>query len=273
MGRKSLGGGATRFAVRGSHAVVTGASRGIGRQLARELATRGARVTVVARSAEPLKELADEIDGNATAVDLGDAEGLSGLVARIEAESGPVDMLFNNAAVAVVDRLTDQSADDIRSSFMLNCVAPAELSRQVLPGMLARQRGRIANVASMAGITALPTLSIYGGTKAGLAQFSAALRRELRRTAVRVTLVQLGEVAGTEMMEVSRQSPTIAAISKRLARTHAMPNTTAETVVRKVVDATAAGRRDCVVPARIQPIHAVRELPSRFNDLLMIGID
>jgi uncharacterized protein len=273
MGRQSSDRAATRFDVRGAHAVVTGASRGIGHQLARELAARGARVTVVARSAAPLKELADEIDGHAIAVDLADAESLSGLVARIEAESGPVDMLFNNAAVAVVDRLTDQSADDIRDSFMLNCVAPAELSRQVLPGMLARQRGRIANFASMAGITAMPTLSIYGATKAGLAQFSAALRRELRRTPVRVTLVQLGEVAGTEMMEVSRRSPTIAAISKRLARTHAMPNTTTATVARKVVDATAAGRHDCVVPARIHPIHAVRELPSRFNDVLLIGID
>ena len=198
---------------------------------------------------------------------------LSGLVARIEAESGPVDMLFNNAAVAVIGRLVDQTADDIRDSFALNCVAPAELSRQVLPGMLARGRGRITNIASMSGITAYPTLSTYGATKAGIAQFTAILRRELRRTPVRVTLVQLGEVAGTEMMERSRQSPTIDAVSKRLARTHAMPITTAETVARKVVDAAVAGRRDQVVPARIRPIHAMRELPSRLNDVLMIGIE
>jgi len=130
------------LALLGAHVVVTGASRGIGAALAGELAGRGARVTLVARSEMPLKALAAEIGGVAVVADLADPSHLDGLVARIEAGAGPVDVLINNAAVAVVNRLVDQSADDIRQSFALNCVAPAELCRQVLPGMLARGRGR-----------------------------------------------------------------------------------------------------------------------------------
>jgi uncharacterized protein len=263
---------AERFAVSGSHALVTGASRGIGHQLARELASRGASVTVVARSEAPLKALADEIHGTAVVADLSEDDDVDGLVRRIEGENGPVDLLFNNAALATVDRLVDQDASVIRASWALNCVAPAELTRQVLPGMLERGRGRVTNISSVAGITALPTLTTYGGTKAGLTQFTAALQRELRRTPVRVTIVQLGEVAGTDMMEVARQSPTIAAISERFAKVKAMPTITTTHVARKIVDATAAGRKKLVVPRRMGLFHTIREFPSRVNDLLMAGI-
>jgi short-subunit dehydrogenase len=259
--------------LRGAHAVVTGASKGIGRDIARHLAAQGARVTVVARSEAPLKELAAAIGGTAVPADLANPDHLDGLIARIEAETGPVDVLVNNAAVAVVGRLEAQTAAEVRDSFALNTVAPIELCRQVLPGMLDRDRGRITNVSSLAGITAFPTLSTYGATKAGLVQFSAAMQRELRRSEVRCTIVQLGEVAGTEMMEQARQSPTIEAVSRRLARTHALPAVTSELVAGRIVEATAAGRRDVVVPRRVSVMHKIRELPSRMNDVLLLGID
>jgi short-subunit dehydrogenase len=220
-----------------------------------------------------LKELADELGGVAVPADLTDRDQLVSLRQRIEAEAGAIDLLINNAAVAVVDRLVDQCASDIHDSFGLNCVAPIELCRQVLPGMLARQRGRIVNISSLAGITAFPTLSTYGATKAGLVHFSAAVQRELRRTPVRLTIVQLGEVAGTDMMERARESPTIAAVSRRLARTRSMPTLTRETVAAKIVDAAVSGRRVEVVPRRVRPLHTIRELPSRMNDLLLIGLD
>jgi short-subunit dehydrogenase len=263
----------SRLEARGAHAVVTGASRGIGRQLALELAARGATVTAIARDAEAIKELASDVGGHWIQADLRQPEVLRGLIARTEELGGPVDLLFNNAAIAVVNKLVDQSADDIEASFDLNCVAPIELCRQVLPGMLARGRGRMANISSLAGVAAFPTLATYGATKAGLVQFSAALQREIRRSPVRVTIVQLGEVAGTEMMERARQSPTIAAVSQRLARTRALPSISIEIVARKIVDGTLEGRRDQVVPRRVGPFHKIRELPSRMNDALLAGID
>ena len=261
------------FALDQAHAVVTGASRGIGAALARELARRGARVTVVARSEAALIALAAEVNGQAVTADLADAAALEGLIARIEAVAGPVDLLLNNAAVAVVDRITDQSAEDVRRSFMINAVAPIELCRQVLPGMLARGRGRLANISSLAGVTAFPTLTTYGATKAGLVHFTAALQRELRRSPVRATIVQLGEVSGTKLMEQARRSPTIAAVSARLARLRALPTLTPEGVALAMVEAAVAGRRHVVIPSRVTLLHLIRELPSRLNDLLLSGID
>ena len=257
----------------GAHALVTGASRGIGAALARELARRGAQITVVARSEGPLKELANEIGGHAVVADLADATALDGLVARIEAGAGPVDVLVNNAALAVVNPLVDQSAGEIRQSFAINCVAPAELCRQVLPRMLARKRGRLVSISSLAGITAFPTLTTYGATKAGLVHFTAALQRELRRTPVRATIVQLGEVSGTELMEQARRSPTIAAVSARLNRVRALPTLTPQLVAAQIADAASAGVRHLVTPKRVTPVHLIRELPSRLNDGLLAGIE
>ena len=261
------------LALSGAHVVVTGASRGIGAALAREVAARGATVTVVARTEVPLKALATEIGGQAVQADLADPADLDGLIARIEAGAGPVDVLVNNAALAVVNRLVDHSADDIRQSFAINCVAPVELCRQVLPGMLARGRGRIVCVSSLSGLTAFPTITTYGATKAGLTHFTAALQRELRRTPVRATIVQLGEVAGTELMEQARRSPTIAGVSARLNRVRALPTLTPEQVATQIADAAAAGARHLVTPRRVTPVHLIRELPSRLNDGLLIGID
>jgi short-subunit dehydrogenase len=173
----------------------------------------------------------------------------------------------------VVNPLVDQSADDIRQSFAINCIAPAELCRQVLPGMLARGRGRLVCISSLAGIAAFPTLSTYGATKAGLVHFTAALQRELRRTPVRATIVQLGEVAGTELMEQARRSPTIAAVSARLNRVRALPTLTPRQVAAQIADATAGGVRHLVAPKRVTPVHLIRELPSRLNDGLLVGIE
>jgi short-subunit dehydrogenase len=261
------------LSIEGAHCIVTGASRGIGRAVALHLAEHGARVTVVARQSDALAQVARLTGAMEFPADLADPSDVSGLIGRIEAEVGPVDVLVNNAGVALVDRLVDQPADGIRSSFAVNCVAPIELCRQALDGMVARGQGRIANVSSLAAITAFPTLSTYGATKAALVHFSAALQRELRHTPVRVTIVQLGEVAGTAMMEQARRSPTVAAVSQRLARVHALPKLTPELVARKVVDAVVAGRSYVVVPGRIGGLHLLRELPSRMNDALLAGID
>ena len=171
-----------RLDPRGAHVVVTGASRGIGRALAFEFAARGSLVTLVARSAASIAEVADAIGGRACAADLCSPDEVEHLIARIEIDAGrPVDVLVNNAAVAVVDRCVDQDPDAIRTMFALNAVAPAQLTRQVLPGMLERRRGAIVNIGSFAGITAYPTLGVYGASKAALAQYTATLQRELRQ--------------------------------------------------------------------------------------------
>lgn len=261
------------FSIAGAHVLVTGGSRGIGATIAGEFARRGARVTVVARSEVELKAVAAEIGAFAVPADLTHRGALAGIIERAEAEHGPVDALINNAALAVVARFEDQSADDVVTSFALNVTAPLELTRQVLPGMLQRQRGALVSISSLCGITAFPTLTTYGATKAALVHWSAALQRELRKTPVRMTIVQLGEVSGTEMMERARRSPTIAAVSDRLAVIKALPSLTREQVAGKIADGVAQGRRTVVVPARVAGLHAIREFPSRMNDLMLLGIE
>ena len=119
----------SRLDPRGAHVVVTGASRGIGRALAFEFAARGSFVTVVARSAASIGEVADATGGRACAADLCSPDDVEHLIARIEVDAGrPVDVLVNNAAIAVVDRCVDQDPDAIRRMFALNAVAPAQLT-------------------------------------------------------------------------------------------------------------------------------------------------
>jgi short-subunit dehydrogenase len=139
--------------------------------------------------------------------------------------------------------------------------------------MLARGRGRLVSISSLAGVAAFPTLATYGASKAALVHATAALQRELRRMPVRATIVQLGEVSGTDLMEQARRSPTIAAVSARLNRVKALPVLTPERVARQIADATVAGSRHLVTPSRVTIAHLIRELPSRLNDGLLVGID
>ena len=130
----------SRLDPRGAHVVVTGASRGIGRALAFEFAARGSFVTVVARSAASIGEVADATGGRACAADLCSPDDVEHLIARIEVDAGrPVDVLVNNAAIAVVDRCVDQDPDAIRRMFALNAVAPA---RGSLSGLTKRMMRR-----------------------------------------------------------------------------------------------------------------------------------
>src|SRR5262245_27595179 len=114
----------------GSRIVVTGASRGLGEIIAKQLAERGARVVLVARSKDAIDKLAADLGGEAYAADLGDPAQLDGLVARIEAD-GPIDALVNNAGVDTVALLHEICEDDVRTLIAINLVAPMIMSRAV----------------------------------------------------------------------------------------------------------------------------------------------
>ena len=210
------------FRIKGSHVVVTGASRGVGAAIARELVARGARTTMIARSQGPLESLAAQLGARPVVADLADREVVDGLIRTIERESGPVDVLINNAAVAHVGLLAGSSNADIADTINVNLSAPIVLSNQVLPGMLDRGTGRIVNISSLAALVAIPSFSVYGATKAGLAQFTATVQRELRPSTVRMTLVYLGEVADTGIWTESLKVPIVAATRQRFDRVKAL---------------------------------------------------
>ena len=179
-------------------ALVTGASSGIGRAFAVELAKRGTDVIVVARREDRLQELAREIanvHGRSAEVlraDLADPDELATVEARLADEGRPVDVLVNNAGFGTSGRFADLAVDREDQLVRVNVLALVRLSRAVLPGMEKRGRGGIVNVSSLAGEQPLPGWATYAATKAFVSDFSRSLATEMKGTGVTVTLLLPG---------------------------------------------------------------------------------
>ena len=172
--------------------VVTGASSGIGAQYARELSERGHDVVLVARRASRLQELARELPTGAEVLqaDLADGADVARVAERLAADD--VDMLVNNAGVSGYGPFVEQHEDVLRNVMELNEVAPTALTRAALPGMVARGRGAVINVASLLAFASsqppgpLPYRATYAATKAHLVVLTRTLAGELDGTGVRV---------------------------------------------------------------------------------------
>jgi short-subunit dehydrogenase len=111
--------------LRAAHVLITGASRGIGAAMAERFADAGANVSLAARSEGPLRELAERLGGEAHVADLAATDDRRGLIARVEAAGGPLDVLVNNAGVDLTGAFDKLSADELENVFLLNAVAPA----------------------------------------------------------------------------------------------------------------------------------------------------
>ncbi|MBX7080397.1 MAG: SDR family oxidoreductase [Nannocystaceae bacterium] len=179
-----------------THVIVTGASSGIGRALVREYIGAGAAVTAVARRAALLQELVDELGSavHPVVADLSDPAQATAWLPAAVAACGPVDVLVNNAGVQIVARTIDVSIAQMRALFEVDLLTPLALIQAVLPEMLARDRGAIVNLASVAALAPTPGMTHYSGAKAGLGAASEVLRGELRDTGVTVVTVYPGPV-------------------------------------------------------------------------------
>jgi short-subunit dehydrogenase len=178
------------------HVVITGASSGIGEALAREYHRAGAKLTLVARRAELLQALNQSLDGGAHLVvqDLSDTERATSWIAAAEAANGPIDVLINNAGVENSGPTLEASIPQGEALLRTNLHTPIRLMMAVLPGMKERKTGAIVNVASVAGIAALPGQAWYGASKAGIAMFSEVLRAEMVEYGIPVVTVYPGPV-------------------------------------------------------------------------------
>jgi uncharacterized protein len=184
-------------------ALVTGASGGIGLEIARCLARDGYDLVLVARSGDKLQALADELGGaRVLAADLSDP----GAAAKVAAEVPSVDVLVNNAGVGDFGPFVDADLDRVLAMLQLNVVALTQLTRIYLPAMVERRSGRVLNVASTAAFQPGPLMAVYYATKAYVLSFSEALAEELRGTGVTVTALcpgptRSGFQAAAEMEE------------------------------------------------------------------------
>lgn len=188
----------------GSNAIVTGASRGLGTYIARRLADRRVNLALAARSLQDLESVIASLSGRgiravAIPTDVARREDLEDLVEKARAELGPIDILINNAGI---ERYTDFSHADpdlIERIMRVNFIAPATLTRLVLPSMVDRKRGHVVNIASVAGKTAVPYNTIYSSSKHALVGFSWSLREEMRPHNVGVSVVCPGFVTEAGM--------------------------------------------------------------------------
>ena len=191
-------------------ALVTGASSGIGADLARELARDGHDLVLAARTLAPMQSLAAELAAHGAgtvviAADLSAPGGAAALAGAIEARSLSIDVLVNNAGLGAIGRFDQMDPVRIGEMLQVNIGALTELTRLLLPGMIARRRGKVILVASTAGFQPGPRMAVYFATKAYVLSFGEAIAYELRGTGVTVTTVCPGatdtnffKVAGSE---------------------------------------------------------------------------
>ena len=176
----------------GKSALVTGASRGIGRAIAVELASAGASVVVGYRSGgEEANAVAAEIGGRAVQADVADAEDAK----RLVEEAGDVDILVNNAGLTRDTLIARMSDEDWRSVIDTNLGGVFNTCRAVVRGMMRRRSGAIVNVSSIVGLRGNPGQTNYSASKAGIIGFTKALARELGSRGVRANVVAPGYVS------------------------------------------------------------------------------
>lgn len=180
--------------LRDKRVLITGASSGIGREIALQLSHHGARVALVARRANALADVVGEITtrgGVATAVvaDVTTAEGRSECVAQVNRRLDGIDVLVNAAGISDFAHFAFSDPAQIEQIVKTNLLAPMLLAREVLPQMIRQKSGRIVNIGSIFGSIGFAYFAAYSSTKFGLRGFSESLRRELADTGVGVTYV------------------------------------------------------------------------------------
>ncbi|MBI5164377.1 MAG: SDR family oxidoreductase [Magnetospirillum sp.] len=184
---------------------ITGATAGFGAAIARRYAGLGARLILCGRRVERLQALQAElaVPVHAVALDVRDRAAVAAVVAGLPAEFSAVDVLVNNAGLALgLDPAHQASLDDWEVMIDTNIKGLMAVTHAVLPGMVARNRGHIVNLGSIAGTYPYPGGNAYGATKAAVAQFSLNLIADLVKTRVRVTTIEPGLCGGSEFSVV-----------------------------------------------------------------------
>ena len=185
----------------GCSALITGASAGIGREFARQLAKRARTLVLVARREQRLNELRDELRNHnaqlqvhSRVVDLCDKSQIEELVRWLEQNKIDIDFLINNAGLGDYGPVATSDIERDNRMIQVNIAALTFLTRAVLPRMIERQRGAILNVSSSAGFLPIPGMTVYAATKAFVNSFTEALRAELDNSGVTVTALCPGPV-------------------------------------------------------------------------------
>jgi short-subunit dehydrogenase len=245
-------------------AVVTGAARGIGRQIASDLLAEGYTVVIGDLELTQTQATATELGAGCSAVrlDVTDRRMLEKVVAGVEKSIGPIDVWVNNAGIMPTGYFTDQDFEVSTKVIEVNYLGVVQSTKIVLPLMISRGRGTILNIASATGAKPLAGAAVYSGSKAAIIGFSDAVRREVRKTGVRISVI-LPNLARTQMSAGIRGPKALGSVS-------------AAQVSAVALRAIRTGRFESFVPRRLGPvIRLSRLLPIGLQDWLddRIGTD
>jgi short-subunit dehydrogenase len=226
--------------IAGRVVLVTGASRGLGAEMAERFASEGARLALAARSEGDLDTVRTRVGSTGAEVrtfpaDVGDLGSLKLLVPDVEAGMGSIDVLVNNAGIEDVVDFEHVDLGRITDVVTVNLLGTLWLTRLVLPGMIARRVGHVVNISSMAGLTPVPHNAVYAATKHGLVGFSRSLRLEIEEHGIGVSVVCPGLVRGGMFAEWGREPPRVSG------------SVSTEQVARAVVNAVRRNLPEVVV--------------------------
>lgn len=234
--------------------LITGASSGIGADIARELARRGHGVTLVARREERLHELAEELSGahgiraETVGADVADPDGRSSVVQALRERGLTVDVLANNAGYGSGGRFQELDMESEQKMVSLNVDALHSLCAHFVPEMVGRGRGAILNVASTVAFQPLPRQATYAATKAFVLSFTEALHADLHGTGVTATALCPGATR-TEFFEVG-------GMSSEASKAPDFAMTDSPEVARAAVEGLERGKR-VVIPGAFNRVSAV----------------
>ena len=248
-------------ALRGSHVLITGGARGIGRLMAQGAAAKGARITLLdldgAALAETVRELGPEAAGYQ--LDVTDRAAVAAVCARVLAERGGVDVLVNNAGIVTGKPLLECSDAAIERTFQVNTLALFWTTRAFLPGMIERGRGHVVTIASAAGLSGVSRLTDYCASKFAAVGFDESLRLEMRRLGhpVRTTVVCPYYIDTGMFQGVKTRFPWLLPILKP------------DYVARKILAAIEGDRSRLIMPRFVMTVPLVRFLPVPVLDAVM----
>ena len=218
--------------------MITGASSGIGRGLAKELAARGAKVGLVARRIEALRELQNQIEssgGHALAVqgDVRDGASMVAVGNQVSTQLGPIDVLIANAGVGTSTDGSEVSGEEVASVISVNVIGAANSVSAVLPEMVKRGQGQLVAISSLAAYRGLPKSAAYCASKAAVSAFFESLRLDLAPRGIDVTIIHPGFIktpltAGRDaqmpfLMELDAAVKKIVTAIERRKKSYAFP--------------------------------------------------
>jgi short-subunit dehydrogenase len=245
----------------GTRAIVTGASRGIGRETAAALAARGARLGLVARSREPLERFARQLDGDPIVLpgDVGERADVRLAVEEFVRLAGGLELVVANAGIAHYAPFAELPIERAEEMVRINLLGTLYTVNAALPHMLDRALGHIVVVASGASLRAFPWAATYGATKSAQSAFAEALRHELSGTGVSVSTVFPGEVATDLHAHERGRMPDWYRAGDAIP-----PGEVADAIVRVVEE----DRRAAYVPAIVRAL-GINDLAPRLADRLL----